>query len=372
MKFTIDVKTFQTHLLAVLKVIDLRNQFYIQGFFLFRLKKGVLTITGSDSDNIISSRVNVIDYEGEGEIMVPHEILLDILNKIDTQLVTFDVDVISNKIEVLFRNGYFSFMGSDAKEYTNREDLEAALELNLPSSVVRKGIDNTLFAVGHNPLLPMMNGIFWDIHMNDVTFVASDSYKLVRYINAEASPGKVISFIMPAKSAAVIRAIIDKNTDDIRILIGRDAARLEVEGFSVLFHFVKENFPNFNRVIPYDYTSRLKVNRTTLANALSRVAVIGNNTFPVKIEITINEIKLSVEHHHYNAKAEENVFCKYNGGPLTIGFHASFLQEILLHIDSEDIIIDLSDPKRPAVFQPSEQKENENLVAMLMPIQLIE
>ncbi|MDE6143505.1 MAG: DNA polymerase III subunit beta, partial [Muribaculaceae bacterium] len=59
MKFNIDGKVFQQQLQAVNKVINSKNALSILDNFLFELEGGWLTVTGSDQENIVSSRVEV-------------------------------------------------------------------------------------------------------------------------------------------------------------------------------------------------------------------------------------------------------------------------------------------------------------------------
>ena len=55
---------------------------------------------------------------------------------------------------------------------------------------------------------------------------------------------------------------------------------------------------------------------------------------------------------------------------LTIGFKASFLIEILNNIPSTEVLVELSDPTRAGIIVPMENKENEDLLMLLMPMML--
>ena len=61
MRFNIDGKLFQQQLQAVNKVINAKNALSILDNFLFELEGDKLTITGSDQENIVTARVEVMD-----------------------------------------------------------------------------------------------------------------------------------------------------------------------------------------------------------------------------------------------------------------------------------------------------------------------
>lgn len=374
MKFNIDGKLFQQQVQAVNKVVNSKNALSILDNFLFVLENGWLTITGSDSENVLSSRVEVQDAEGEGAIAVPAKTLIEITKEVNNQPITFSVDDTTGEIEIIFLSGQFSFMGINGDEYPRGDQMEPdAMRLTLPASVVRKGIENTLYAVSLEPIRPMMTGIYWDIHEGDITFVASDTHKLVRYINAETSPGVTTSFIMPAKPAGIIKGILDKATEEVTLTLGSKGAKFEFADFTVTCRFIKGNYPNYNRVIPESSPYTVKVDRATFLNAMRRVAIFASKASGL-VKFTIDDIqmKLFAQDLDYGTSAEERVNCQYEGNPITIGFSSAYTLEILNNISGDEAIIRLSDPARPGVFEPAEQAPNESIVAIQMPLQVIE
>lgn len=374
MRFNIDGKLFQQQLQAVSKVINSKNALSILDNFLFELHDGWLTITGSDQENIVSSRVEVTDSEGEGDIAVPAKTLLEITKEINNQPVTFSLNENTGEIDVLFLTGRFRFMGINADEFPRGEKMdEDATILVIPASVMKKGIDKTLYAVSLETIRPMMTGIYWDIHEGDITFVASDTHKLVRYINSEVNPEVVTSFIMPSKPASIMKGILDKTTEDVRMTLGEKGARFEFGDFTVTCRFIKGNYPNYNRVIPDNNPFAVKVSRESFFNAMRRVAIFASKASSlVKFDITESGMVLSAQDLDYGTSAEERVMCEYEGNPMTIGFNSTFTQEILANLSGDDVVVRLSDPARPGIFEPLEQEPNENLVTIQMPLQVIE
>lgn len=374
MRFNIDGKLFQQQLQAVSKVINSKNALSILDNFLFQLEDGRLTITGSDQENIVSSRVDVMDSEGDGAVAVPAKTLLEITKEVSNQPLTFSLNDETGEIDVVFLTGRFRFMGINADEYPRGEKMEDdAIELTLPSTVVKKGIEKTIYAVSLEPIRPMMTGIYWDIHEGDITFVASDTHKLVRYINSEVNPGVTTSFIMPSKPAGIIKGILDKEEKEVKLTLGAKGARFEFGDFTLTCRFIKGNYPNYNRVIPDSNPFLIKVSRDVFFNAMRRVAIFASKASSlVKFDISATEMKLSAQDLDYGTSAEEKVMCEYEGNPMTIGFNSTFTQEILGNLGGDEVLVRLSDPARPGIFEPAEQEPNENLVTIQMPLQVIE
>ena len=55
---------------------------------------------------------------------------------------------------------------------------------------------------------------------------------------------------------------------------------------------------------------------------------------------------------------------------MTIGFNAKFLIEMLSVLESDNIRIELSTPKRAGILFPSDENENESLLMLVMPVMM--
>ena len=373
MKFNIDGKLLQQQLSAVNKVINSKNALTILDNFLFELNGCELTITGSDQENTVKAKLEVMDCDGVGQIAVPAKTILEITKEISNQPVTFSLNDQTGEIELVFLNGQFKFMGVNADEYPKGESLATeSLNFAVPASVVLKGIENTVYAVSQENIRPIMTGIYWDIHNDDIVFVASDTHKLVRYINREVAPGFEKSFIMPSKPANILKNIIGKE-DMVQICIGDKGAQFSFGDFSLSCRFIKGNYPNYNRVIPTDNPYTVTIDRQSMLNAMRRVGIFASKASNlVKMEMQQGIMRLAAQDLDYGTSAEERVMCDYTGNEITIGFNSAFTLEILNNMGGETTIIKLSDPARPGIFMPLEQEPNTELTTIQMPMQVIE
>ena len=372
MKFNTDGKLFQQQLQAVNKVINSKNAVSILDNFLFELDGEILTITGSDQENIVSAKMTVLESDGEGSVAVPAKTLLEITKEVSNQPIEFKLDNITGEIEVSFLNGDFKFMGINSEEFPKGENFPEEFKFEAKGEVLLKGIEKTIYAVSTETIRPVMTGIFWDIHQNDITFVASDTHKLVRYVNEEFKPGFERSFIMPFKPASILKGILGKD-DNVEVLLGEKGAKFIFGDFSMTCRFIKGNYPNYNRVIPESNPYIVSIDRQSFLMAMRRVAIFASKASNlVKMEIKDGSLLLAAQDLDYGTSAKEKVMCDYSGNDLTIGFNSNFTIEILNNINSEIILMKLSDPARPGVFEPLEQEPMSSLVTIEMPMQVIE
>ena len=99
MKFSIPSKSLLSQLSLVSKVVNSKNSISILDNFLFELSGSQLVITGSDSETTLSTRVDVVEGEGEGKFAVNVKKLLDLLKELPDQPLLFEID--DNTFEII-------------------------------------------------------------------------------------------------------------------------------------------------------------------------------------------------------------------------------------------------------------------------------
>jgi len=374
MRFNVHGKTLQQQIAAVSKVINAKNALSILDNFLLEVKEGALYITGSDQETVMTAKLEITNLENDGRIAVNAKRLMEVVKEVSNFPISFVVDDAQGSIDLQFPGGHFEFMGVDAAEYPQSFDTdELTVEMTVPAQVIQKGLDYTLFAISTETIRPMMTGVYWDFHENDITFVGSDTHKLVRYINSEYKPNRETSFILPGKPAGILRSLINKDTETVIIRKDEKSAIFTFGDFRLGCRFVKGAYPNYNRVIPVDNPNELTVDRQVLLSAMRRVSLFASKASSlVKMTMDNNSLNLDSQDLDYSTKANETVICSYDGNPLSIGFNAVYMVEVLNNLPGDNIVVKLSDPGRPGLFMPFEQKENEEVVMLQMPMQVIE
>lgn len=371
MKFNVSSKTLYSYVSAVSKVINSKNALTILNNFLFELSENTLTITASDLENTLVAHLEVMDAEGEGKFCVDARRMVDLLKEMPDQGISFDINDDNLAVEIVYPSGNYSFIAINGNEYPSNESVDEStdiIEFTCPTEQIIKGIDNTLFAVGNDDLRPQMMGILWDIKPDAITFVATDTRKLVKYRNAMSAPGVEGSCILPIKPATVIKNVFAKE-DEVKVTLEPKSATFESPSYKFNCRFIKGSFPDYNRVIPVKNPYVITVDRQSFLNAVRRVGVfVDQGHGLVKFKIEKDQLTMKATDNNFCTSAREVVPCDFTGTEMIIGFSAPYLIEIFNTISTTDILIKLSDPSRPGVFVPSENSENSELLMLLMPM----
>lgn len=372
MKFVVSSATLLSHLQAISRVINSKNSLPILDCFLLELDGNVLTITAADNETRLETKVEVNSSEGTGSLAINSKNLLDPLRELPDQPLTFDVNDETLEIYIYYHNGKYNFVGLKGDEYPRPKELkESAIELNIPAETLFNGINRTVFATADDELRPVMNGIYFDITTDDLTFVASDGHKLVRVIHKDVKGDGRSSFILPKKPANLLRSLLPKENGTVDVKFDENNAYITMSNFVMICRFVEGRYPNYNSVIPQNNPNNVTLDRLALLNALKRVSVFSNPASSlVKLQLSEDKIVVSAQDIDFLTSAEEMIPCQYNGNVMNIGFKAVFLIDILNNIPSTDVKLELSDPSRAGIILPAENEENEDMLTLLMPMML--
>lgn len=372
MKFVVSSSDLLSHLQTIGRVINSKNTIPILDSFLFELVDNQLTLTASDGDTTLITSLPVADAEENGSFTLSAKLLLEPLRELPEQPLTFDVNDSSKEIFIYFQNGKYNMIGQDGDDYPKTKPLsENNIAFKIDVSALYSGIVRTIFATADDELRPVMNGVYFDIHEEDLTFVSSDSHKLVRFRNETIKTGSNASFILPKKPATMLKNILPKEQGQVLVEFDGRMANFTFSNYRIICRLIEGKFPNYNSVIPQNNPYKIVVDRIQLMAALRRVSHFSNQASNlIKLQVENNRIIITAQDIDFSTAAEESVVCQYTENPIKIGFKSSFLVDILNNISSNEVILELADPSRAGIILPFEQDENENLLMLLMPMML--
>lgn len=370
MEFNVSSKAFYSAVSAVNKVINSKNALNILDNFRIELKGDMLTITGADMDNEMTARLAVSNAYGDRVICLSARRLVELLKELPDQGITFKVND-SLEIVIEYTGGKYDLTalpGEDFPEFKKDNDDAEPQSFTLDGSKLVRGLRYTEFAVGDDDYRPMMKGVCIDIAEDKLTFAATDTHKLVRFIDNTVKPGFTGSVILPIKPVKVISSVYEK-AGATTVTITRKYATIESADLTLRCSLLNGRFPDYNRVIPSEQPYRVDLNRVDALNAIRRVGVFVDPGYGLeKFKITPDRLYIKSDDTNLMTCAFENIPCSYNGPEMVIGFSAPFLIEFMSTMTTDEVYLGLSDPSRAGVFRPSENEEGTDLVMILMPM----
>ena len=369
MKFSIERKSLLNILQLLSKAVPTRSTLPIIGCALFTQKNKNLIMRTTNLETSIQIEHNV-ENEEEGSIAIPLNKLLEITNAMSEGLINFYVSDIG-KVNIDSNQGQYTIMGKSQEEFPVQEIIENGTTFEIDGKQLKNIINNTAYAASRDDLKPVLQGVLFEISNNGFVSVATDGHRLVKFekkdVNINDFGGTVV---VPAKFLMLLNNQLEEK-NKTTMIIGDNHIKVELETATITSRIIKETYPDYKGVIPKDNTKTLIIDKDSFSNAIKRVSIFSNKASQqVALNITENSVIITTEDPENITSGKETLDCNYDGEPMTIGYNASYLKEVLQHQKSNEIKIMLKSPLNAGLFLPIDQEDNENKTTLLMPIRL--
>lgn len=370
MKFVVTSTALLKQLQMLSGVLNSSNTLPILDNFLFEIKENELTLSASDLETAMSTRM-VIQSKEEGIIAIPAKLVLDILKSLPEQPLTFSIDPKTYGIEISSDYGKYKLTGQNGEEFPKAPLMEGTKSLVMQSDALSRAINKCLFATGNDDMRPVMSGVFFEIHENSIRFVATDAHKLVRYSRNDVG-GESASFIVPKKPLNLLKGSMGSLKTEVKIDYNENNAQFIFDNVTLLCRLIEGKYPNYEAVIPKENPFKLTIDRLDLLNSIKRVSIFANKTtHQVRLRMGGSELNISAEDLDFANEAQERLTCTYAGDDMEIGFNSRFLQEMLSNLNSENVNIEMSAPNRAGILTQVEPDDAaEDILMLVMPVML--
>ncbi len=370
MKFIVSSTYLLKQLQVLGGVINNSNTLPILDNFLFELNRNELTVSASDLETTMSSKLDV-ESDSEGSVAVPAKLLLDTLKTFPEQPLTFVVED-NNTVEISSNHGKYALAYADGNEFPHAVELKDPSSTTIAGHVLATAISKTIFASGNDDLRPVMSGVFFQFSQDNLTFVATDAHKLVKYQRTDLQASQVAEFIMPKKPLTLLKGILGGSEDEVTIEYNDSNAKFTFDNTVLICRLIDGKYPNYEAVIPKENPNKLEINRNQFLNSVRRVSIFSNKTtHQIRLKIAGAELNISAEDIDYSNKAEERLTCDYQGDDMQIGFNSRFLTEMLNNLNSDDVSLEMSLPNRAGILTPIDGlEEGEHITMLVMPVML--
>lgn len=371
MKFIVSSGQLLKELQKLIGVINPSNTLPILDNFLFDLTSNQLKITASDLETTMTTDLPV-DSTEDGKICIPAKILVDSIKSFPEQPLTFIVNKDAHIVEISSDFGKYALAMIDANDFPQLPDLPDTSTTIIPGHILAESINKTVFASGNDELRPVMSGVFFQFSSTDLTFVATDAHKLVRYRRSDLQSDSSAEFIMHKKPLNLLRTTLASSADDIKVHYNETNAKFEYDNITLSCRLIDGKYPNYEAVIPQENPNVMTIDRASFLSSVKRVSIFSNKTtHQIRLKVAGNELQISAEDIDFSNKAHERLNCEYEGTDMEIGFNSRFIIEMLNHVNSEMITLELSAPNRAGIIIPSDGlDEGEGLLMLIMPVML--
>lgn len=347
---------------------------------------------GTDLDLTIETKASAVVYT-PGAITLPGKKLLEIVSKLPSDLVSFQINKDTFETTVTCKRSKFSITGLPADDFPKTTETRSKDGVLMPSDVLRKSIVQTAFAAASFDTSSILGGVFLVIENGNFECTATDGSRLAHRFeklnvavpaasrtegetetegeakSATATLEKPLSLkaIIPAKSCSEIVKVLDsQDGKDVRLAVVNGQITFETETHFLSTRLISGEYPAYQTLFPKDYSHLVSFKREEVMQAIERVAVMSDDrTHLVKLHFEPEMLQISANTPDVG-RAQEEVSIGLEGESIDVAVNVRYLTDVLQRLGVEDVKLEMTGALKPLIIKGI---GDENYKYLLMPVQ---
>ncbi|MBX9401015.1 DNA polymerase III subunit beta [Lysobacter sp. BMK333-48F3] len=366
MRFSLQREVFLKPLAQVVNVVERRQTLPVLANLLVQVNGGQLSLTGTDLEVEMISRVAVDDAK-DGETTIPARKLFEIIRALpDGSKVT--VSQTAEKITVQAGRSRFTLASLPANDFPSIDEVEATERVRVPEAALKELIERTAFAMAQQDVRYYLNGLLFDLREASLRCVATDGHRLALCEAAfEGGSQTKRQIIVPRKGVQELQRLLEGGERELELEMGRGHIRVKRDDVTFTSKLIDGRFPDYEAVIPIGADREVRIERETLRASLQRAAILSNEKYRgVRIEVSPGQLKISA-HNPEQEEAQEEVEADTKVDDLAVGFNVNYLLDALSALRDEHVVLALRDANSSALVR---EASNERCRHVVMPLRL--
>ena len=368
MKLSCTQENLVKGVLIASRIVGTRGTLPILSHLLLSTDKGRLKLTGTDLEIAIIALVGA-KVEKEGSITIPGRLLNEFISSINDK--TIELEKINNTLKVSTENISAELNGLDPQDFPLIPQIDEKNSLFISAKELKSALNEVIFAVAFDETRPVLTGIYCKVEKNNITFVATDSYRLAeRQITISNQEIKPSELIIPSRTIHELIRLLDVTGEEIKISITPTQISFSSESVQIISRIIEGNYPDYQQIIPKEAKTKVTIEskkfQSALKLAISFSRDVSNN---IRLQIKNGEPLVVIAASAHIGSSIIKVEKEQVGDDLEIAFNGKFLIDILTTIQGEKVIMKFNGNLSSVIILPEKQT---GYMTLVMPLKLEE
>lgn len=369
MKFTIEKSTLLEALNNVTKALSQKITIPVLNGIVMEVNKSGLELLASDSELTIKVTIDkkeIKNIEKEGKIIIQSRYILDIIRKMPSDIIYFEVTD-NNNVKIYSDTNEFILNCYNLSDYPKVTIDKSNNVITLEAELLRKIINQTSYAMSTQEVRPLLTGLNIKINGDLLECIATDSYRLAKKtIKLAKVVDDSINIVIPGKSVNELVSILkDEDTVDIHLFTNKILFIYK----NIMFQSTLLNgtYPDTTNYIPKDFKYMINLNLKEYYDAIDRASIITISKDKNIVKMCIEEKKMTIlGSSQESGKTKEEIIIESNNKEkLDISFSSRYMMEALKVLNTTNIILLINGDDKPIIINAV---DDDTIVELILPI----
>ena len=337
------------------RTVSSRAQLPILANILLEAELGKLKLTSTNLETGVSVWL-AAKTETKGKTTLPAKVLTELVATLPQETISLEADGDKLKISCgRFRSVINGISAAEFPEVPSLKGKETKKEIRLKKELLKAAIEQTAVAAGVDDSRPIFTGIKLEICPTGLRLAATDGYRLsVKTVN-NFKPGTIKkTLIVPARALLELARSLDFDPGEDLVLAPTDEEKqliFSLPNLEIVTRLLEGEFPDFDKIIPKNFGTKLEVASDELHQAVRAAAVFARDSANI-VKFKINSLGLVISANAPQVGENEiEVEAKVTGDDSEIAFNSRYLLEMLSIVKAKNLLLECSGPLNPGLFK---------------------
>lgn len=362
-------KEINIPLQTVIGVVEKKQTLPILAHVLFTLENNQLTISATDMEIEIESKIQVETNE-TAKFTVYAKTLIDIVRNLENET-KISITINEEKINLKINKSKFLLNSLDSKQFPKLPEITNTNSILINKNELKNLIEKVSFSMGNQDIRSYLNGILIKINKEKINIVATDGHRLA--IGIKKQENKLIeeiSIILPKKTVAELQKILNNEIcgEEVNLSISENYIIINVNDEIILkSRLIDSKFPDYEKIIPTELENIIKINREQLLSCLQQAVIFVNEkTKAVNLLFKNNNLEIKTTSERGNADINLTTNTDITN-ELSINFNIDYIITVISKLSTDEIHLIMPNNNSSALFS---NNDNLNFKYIIMPLKV--
>ncbi len=370
MKITIKTKILKQALATVRGVVASRTHHPILTTFLLTpLDNSHVRVSATDLELAVQDTIPATVL-GEDSIAIPLYSFFSLLKTIETEEISLILEKSSNQMTVL---GDFTAKIPifDAKEFPLIPEVKGGNKFDIQAPILRDMLDKTAFSMSSDETRPNLNGLYLERsqYHSSIRMTATDGQRLsltdgfIENQNFNLKKG----IILPSTGVLLLQKLLKKLSGMVNVSFDEKNLIVKFNQITLTMKLIDGQYPDYNKVIPPSFPSKISINRQEIIKFLERVCALKvKDKSGFQLIFLPNNLQLFYSTPE-SGEIKQEFPCQYQGKKLIVGMNYHYLLDVLTCLPDNNVTLAFKDSISPIAVTSS---MDGTFLGLIMPMRL--
>ncbi len=347
-----------------LRAVSSRVQLPILSSIKIEASQTELVLTASDLEIGIkqSAKAKVLV---QGRVAVPAKTFYDLLSSLKPGKI--ELSVVEKELLVKANGFKGKLLTVEVEEFPALPEFSEEL-LKIDGKDLQEVVNRVSFASARDSLRPVLTGILLELSERP-RLVATDGFRLAVAslpIKGITKTGRS-SLLIPARSLLECSKVIKEGELSFEFIEETKQVLFKQEGVLFVSQIIEGNFPDYSKILPKEFVSRINVSKEELLSGVKTVMVFArDNSQMMRLRVGQNKVIITAAAGS-SGEGEVEIGAGVEGEQIEIVFNAKYITDYLNLLSVSEIWLGLGGKLAPGMIAENEEKKDESFY-VVMPI----